>query len=523
MVAMSFLTSIQKKNCFSDVALDPQTVEVFVNEVHDLYFLAKNSIEDPNVSNERLSGLKIKLEAAIQHLRRIHWTLETSRPCSEPTLQMLVTNLLSLEGILGRMIEQYSCLIPFLAEHLCYRAPLSATRSIGRPSYIITKEQLEVMRAYALSWMDIAKALGVSISTIWRRRVYFSMGRQHQRGRRTLISAELREVVEEIKSRSMDAGIIMIEGELAARNLYASRSDISDALISVDPVGANLRWRNLTPRVTYSVPAPNSLWHLDGNHKLIRWRLVVHGGIDGYSRLVVYLKCSDNNRAATVASLFVSATEEFCWPSRIRIDKGVENGEVKRLMLQRRGEGRGSVLQGSSVHNQRIERLWRDMRKMVTEYFRRLFYFLENQALLDATSEIDLAALHLVFIPRINNSLRNFKASWNNHKLSTENQKTPNQLYILGMLRMFGSNHSAVRDFFEENIVAENYGVSEPEIADAILPERNEVVVPVNAVSLSGECLVELQRLVDPHSHDGNHGISMYIQARDIINRHHSP
>ena len=79
---------------------------------------------------------------------------------------MLVTNLLSLEGVLGRMIEQYSSLIPFLAEQLCYRAPLSATRSIGRPSYIITKEQLEVMRAYALSWMDIAKALGNPCSAL---------------------------------------------------------------------------------------------------------------------------------------------------------------------------------------------------------------------------------------------------------------------------------------------------------------------------------------------------------------------
>ena len=27
---------------------------------------------------------------------------------------------------------------------------------------------------------------------------------------------------------------------------------------------------------------PNSLWHIDGYHKLIRWRIVIHGVIDGY-------------------------------------------------------------------------------------------------------------------------------------------------------------------------------------------------------------------------------------------------
>ena len=164
----------------------------------------------------------------------------------------------------------------------------------------------------------------------------------------------------------------------------------------------------------------------------------MHRGMYGYSRPVVFLCCSSDNRAATVANLFLGATTEFCWPSRVRKDKGGENSEVARLLREKRGEDRGSILQGSSVHNQRLERLWRDMRKMVTEYFLLHFHFLERNNLLNPNDALNLAALHFVFILQINENLEKFQVSWNNHKLSTEN-KTPNQLYILGMLNLFGS------------------------------------------------------------------------------------
>ena len=50
---------------------------------------------------------------------------------------------------------------------------------------------------------------------------------------------------------------------------------------------------NVLHRHQYVVP--NDLWHLDGYHKLIRSDLVIHGGIDGYSRIVTYLKVATNN------------------------------------------------------------------------------------------------------------------------------------------------------------------------------------------------------------------------------------
>ena len=58
--------------------------------------------------------------------------------------------------------------------------------------------------------------------------------------------------------------------------------------------------------------------HLDGHHKLVRWRLVIHGAIDGFSRTVVFLKCNTNNEALTVLNLFENATEMFNVPHRVR-------------------------------------------------------------------------------------------------------------------------------------------------------------------------------------------------------------
>ena len=51
----------------------------------------------------------------------------------------------------------------------------------------------------------------------------------------------------------------------------------------------------------------------------------MHGGIDGYSRLVVFLKASANNKPATMLASFVEGVDHYGLPSRVRCDKGGEN------------------------------------------------------------------------------------------------------------------------------------------------------------------------------------------------------
>ena len=99
--------------------------------------------------------------------------------------------------------------------------------------------------------------------------------------------------------------------------------------------------------------------YINGYHKLIRWKIVIHGGmypcdqmtmfirwhndvvsffaaIDGYSRLVTYLQCSDNNwadtihmlliefsdnnQADTMHKLFIEVYWEYNIPSQVRCD-----------------------------------------------------------------------------------------------------------------------------------------------------------------------------------------------------------
>lgn len=79
---------------------------------------------------------------------------------------------------------------------------------------------------------------------------------------------------------------------------------------------------------------------------LIRYGIVIHGFIDGYSRLITGLRASDNNSSNTVLDLFLNAIDIFGVPSRVRGDHGTENLGVATWMEENRGLRRGSYIWG---------------------------------------------------------------------------------------------------------------------------------------------------------------------------------
>ena len=67
---------------------------------------------------------------------------------------------------------------------------------------------------------------------------------------------------------------------------------------------------------------------------------------------------------------------------------------------------------------------------------------MEDSGILNPNSEVDLFALHFVFLPELQQQLDIFKEGWNHHRMRTAHNRTPTQMWLLG-LRDYANEHSS--------------------------------------------------------------------------------
>jgi len=81
--------------------------------------------------------------------------------------------------------------------------------------------------------------------------------------------------------------------------------------------------------------------------------------------------------------------------------------------------------------------------------FYELFSDLERCGILDPNDDVQLWCLHYVFLPVINNHLKNWTNAWAHHPLGTERNKTPMQLWIMGLQCVWGTGSTVAGEVFE--------------------------------------------------------------------------
>lgn len=102
-------------------------------------------------------------------------------------------------------------------------------------------------------------------------------------------------------------------------------------------------------------------------------------------------------------------------------------------------------LQCSQLKN----RAWRDIYQAVLSMFCNLFTFMESDGILDPDNEHHIFCLHAVYKPIINDMLTNFANAWINHKMRTTSNKSPLQIFIMGMHQSQHENDTIANQYFE--------------------------------------------------------------------------
>ena len=178
--------------------------------------------------------------------------------------------------------------------------------------------------------------------------------------------------------------------------------------------------------------------------------------------------------------------------------------QVAEFML-RNSDCDKPVITGSSVHNQRIERLWRDVNRCIVSLYNNLFYYLEQRGKLDPLSDADLFCIHFVYLPKINEALQAFTARWNNHAITTEHCMTPVQLFTAGCI--LGGRTAA------------QVPPRPMQQSDSSSDEDNEggaIIVPPTPIPITQHDIMQLQSLVDGFEESSNYSI-IYDLVRAFV------
>lgn len=81
----------------------------------------------------------------------------------------------------------------------------------------------------------------------------------------------LDDMIKDIVAGNDQLGSEAVRAQLRAGGVRVQRDRVRRSLVRINPSAAALRAMSQRPqRRLYSVAGPNSLWHLDGNYKLIR-------------------------------------------------------------------------------------------------------------------------------------------------------------------------------------------------------------------------------------------------------------
>ena len=121
---------------------------------------------------------------------------------------------------------------------------------------------------------------------------------------------------------------------LISKGIRCRREDMRKMVCDKDPKGVQLRKRRGLRRRKDTSPGSKFVWHNDSHYKLEPYGFSIHGGIDGFSRRVLWLEVSTSNKMPEIiAKYYLDAVKRNGLPVNVKAGDGTEHSFVQPIHM----------------------------------------------------------------------------------------------------------------------------------------------------------------------------------------------
>ena len=201
--------------------------------------------------------------------------------------------------IIKQIIENDQCNIN------TYKRHIYTTQTGGRPKKYIDKDALEHMKNIGMSNVDIANVFSVHRNLIAR------CIKDYQMSIPTFTNHTNEQVINvltETLQLNSNLGEQYARGILFTNGIRIHQTRLREILRELKGSHPH-NIGNPINRRKYKNRSANAAWHHDTTHKLIKYKFVCSGCVDGFSRFIIWLNISNNNKARTSYDCFKQAIQ----------------------------------------------------------------------------------------------------------------------------------------------------------------------------------------------------------------------
>ena len=131
-------------------------------------------------ANENFAEFAVeRLESFVINVSTIAHHLQSNNPggVADRIILRYITHFIELVDVLQSLLRRWQ---DYLAHYQSrsvssYNAHIVRTSLPGRPRFEITRAQIQYLRSMSFSWVQISRILGVSYTTVYRRRIEFGI------------------------------------------------------------------------------------------------------------------------------------------------------------------------------------------------------------------------------------------------------------------------------------------------------------------------------------------------------------